>query len=138
MRASKTLICLYVRDEASGAPLARPLGSAARFASAERPPTLRRRRQVPARIGHGASSAATTCSTRPTCARNRVFNPVLQGETFDPEGAYCGDGLRRWVARPAGARGPPALECRAARAEERMHGTSAVPIPSRSSTTSRT
>jgi deoxyribodipyrimidine photo-lyase len=32
----------------------------------------------------------------------RVFNPVLQGETFDPDGAY----VRRWVPELAGLEGP--------------------------------
>ena len=48
----------------------------------------------------------------------RVFNPILQGEKFDPDGAY----VRRWVpelARLAGRPDPPALERHAARTRER-------------------
>ena len=49
----------------------------------------------------------------------RIFNPVLQGEKFDPDGAY----VRRWVPElepTADAADPPALERDAARTEE--HG----------------
>ena len=41
----------------------------------------------------------------------RVFNPILQGEKFDPDGAY----VRRWVpelALVAGHPDPPALDAR--------------------------
>ena len=43
----------------------------------------------------------------------RVFNPILQGEKFDPDGIY----VRRWVPElraTADRRDPPAMECYAA------------------------
>ena len=48
----------------------------------------------------------------------RIFNPILQGEKFDPEGAY----VRRWVpelAAPAGPGDPQALVRNAARTKRR-------------------
>ena len=52
----------------------------------------------------------------------RVFNPVLQGEKFDPDGAY----VRRWVPElgaPAGAADSPAMDGDAPRARERGRET---------------
>ena len=62
----------------------------------------------------------------------RIFNPVLQGEKFDPDGAY----VRRWVPELAQARGaayPCAVEGAGA-ALARAGVTSAGPIRGRSST----
>ena len=64
----------------------------------------------------------------------RIFNPVLQADKFDPDGAY----VRRWVPELAQARGA-GNPCPLARSERnagaRRLWSSAKPTRSRSSTT---
>ena len=65
----------------------------------------------------------------------RVFNPILQGEKFDPDGAY----VRRWVPElgaTAGGPDPPALDAPRRSNSKAPAWNSARPIRSRSSITS--
>ena len=53
---------------------------------------------VPQNAGNWQWAAGTGLDAAPY---NRIFNPVLQGRRFDPEGAY----VRRWVPELAGLTG---------------------------------
>ena len=57
-----------------------------------------RRRRVPERRATGSGWPGTGPDASPF---HRVFNPVLQGRKFDPDGATCAGGCRSWPGSPA-------------------------------------
>jgi deoxyribodipyrimidine photo-lyase len=53
---------------------------------------------MPACASYGIPAGCTTGCGADAAPYSRIFNPVLQGQRFDPEGAY----VRRWVPELAG------------------------------------